>query len=451
MASKYEEGSVREVAHVAWPIVVGMLTYTAMGVADTIVVGWLGTTEIAAVGLATTAVFLFNSFFVGTIHGVKVVVAQKTGANDHAAAARAGWTGALLAVPFGLAVIGFSSFDEELFAMLGPANVGAVASVYFGVRVLASVPWYILIAFSDYFQGTGDTRTPMHVNLVVNGLNIALDVVFVFGLGPIPAMGVAGAAWATVAASVVGWALITALFLRRVGARSLVVRAEELREVLRLGLPIGVRYLLDVAGFAVFTALIADMGEDELAANQIAIKVLSVSFLPGYGLSEATTILAGNYFGAGKAHRIGDVFRSATVLATGVMGTFAIVFWVFPEELMSIFMSSDEVARLGAQVLFVAAFFQLVDAVAFTSMGALNGLGRTQYTMYASIGSKWLVMVPMAWLLAVYFELGLVGAWLGLTAEIFVISALMTAKLYSVLRSDAELLGKSPNTRKLAQ
>jgi MATE family multidrug resistance protein len=425
-AEHSSRGSVREVANIAWPIVVGMLSYTAMGVADTLVVGWLGVTELAAVGLATTAVFLINSLFLGTLHGVKVLASQATGAAEHSRAARVGWQGVLVAVPFGLLVIGLSAMDAWIFSLMGgPADVQEAARQYFVVRVLASPFWYVTVALSDYFQGTGDTRTPMKVNLLVNGLNIVLDVLLVFGWGPVPSLGIAGAAWATVLASVAGMLVIFPLFVRRVDVRPEVEPAL-MREMLAVGLPIGVKYTLHVGGFTVFTAVVARAGEVELAANQVALKVISMSFLPGAGIGEAATVLTGQYLGARRFDGLRRSFYSALGLAVSLMAVFGVVFWVAPHGLVGLFTDDPAVIAVGSELLLLAAVFQVFDAVEMTASGALNGTGDTRFTMWVSIVGAWVVLVPLSWFLGLVLDLGAFGAWIALTVQIVLASAVVT-------------------------
>ena len=418
----YESGSAREVAHVAWPIVVSMLSYTAMGVFDTLYVGWLGKTELAAVGIATTAFFLINALFLGTLRGVKVVSAQSTGADDEASAVSAGWVGAALAVPFGLVVVGLSLFDGAIFAALGGTDaVQRLGREYFGMRVMGAGFWYVTIALCNYYQGTGDTKTPMKVNLIANGANVVLDPMFIFGFGPIPAMGVEGAALATVCAQACGMVVVASWFVGKLGFEPS-LDLDVARKIVRLGLPMGVQQALGVAGFTVFTALLARMGEAQLAAHQVAIKIISISFLPGYGISEATSILTGQYVGAGKVPAARRSFRSAMAVGVALMGLCGVVFFAMPELLIRVFNQHPAVVEVGADLLWVAAIFQVFDAVAMVATGALNGTGDTTFTMWANVTCSWLVLVPCAYLFGYVLGWGAVGAWLGLTAEILAVA-----------------------------
>lgn len=224
-----------------------------------------------------------------------------------------------------------------------------------------------------------------------------------------------------------GMLIVAVLFIRRVGWHVKLRRATA-RKIMQLGVPMGVNQALSVAGFAVFTALLARMGEAELAAHRIAIKIISVSFLPGYGISEATSILTGQYAGVGRVDAARRAFRSAVVLGGVLMGACGLVFLTWPTTLVRVFNTHPEVVRIGARLMWVAAVFQVFDAVAMVATGALNGSGDTVFTMWMSMVSKWLVLVPSAYLFGYVFEWGATGAWMGLTVEILVYAVVALAR-----------------------
>ena len=419
------DGSIREVALMSWPIIVGMLSYTVMGVADTLFVGWIGKSELAAVGLATTAILLLNALFMGTLHGSKVLCSQATGRGKPEEAKVSGWAGVLLAVPFGLIVAAFALLGEPIFALMGgSAEVQALAQAYVWVSAACSVCWYVAMAICNYFQGIGNTRTPMKINLLANAANIALDPLFIFGFGPIPAMGVTGAAVATIIAQTLGMVCATVLFMRRVGIIRMPNWRGAVESVVRLGLPMGVRNALGVGAFTAFTALLARMGEDQLAAHQIALKIVSVSFLPGQGLSETVTILTGHYFGARRFETAKRAFKSTLCIAIGLMGTCGVLFFAFGEQLVSVFNSDESVVHLGTKLLLVAAFYQVFDAVATVATGALNGTGDTKFTMWIGVACSWLVLVPTSYVFGIKLHGGAVGAWMGMTVQLVVVAAI---------------------------
>lgn len=421
-----QPGDVRQVVQLAWPLVLSMLSFTAMDVADTLFVGWIGKTELAAVGLATVALFLLNAFFMGAMRGVNILSAQATGAGEHSRAIEVGVVGALLAVPFGLMVVGVSLFDEQIFSMMGGTEqIVEIARQYFGLRALGATFWFVTLALSGYFQGTGDTRTPMYINLLVNILNVILDPIFIFGLGPIAAMGVDGAAYATIIAQAIGMLAILPIFIRRCGLRQK-IRLQTFLNMLRVGLPVGVNYAVNISAFVVFTSLLARLGEDELAAHMIALKIVSISFLPGRGISEAVCLLVGQYVGASDISSARRAFRSGLRLTLGLMSTCAAVFWLIPEPLVRAFNSDPTTVSIAVNLLLVAAVFQIMDATTLISSGALNGAGDTQFTMWASIVCGWIILIPTAYWLAFGLQLGAVGAWLALAIEMSFVASITT-------------------------
>ena len=421
--NKYN-GNINEVIKVAWPIVISMLSYTAMGVTDTLFVGWIGKSELVAVGLATTAVFLVNSFLLGLLSGCKILSAQATGAKRHEEADSSGWHSVFIAVPAGFLVIALIFLDYYIFKIMGGSeNVQSISRDYFGIRMLGSPVYYVTIALTHYYQGIGDTKTSMKINLLMNGLNIILDLVLIFGFGPIPAMGVKGAALATVISISISALFVSVLFIKKVGFIKK-INFVLMKKLINIGMPNGIRYTLDIASWTVFTAILARKGESDLAAHQIVIKIISLSFLPGYGISEAACILTGQYVGANKHEAAGRAFINSMWLSVLIMGFFGILFWMIPEVLMKIFITDTEVINIGSKLLFVAAFFQVFDAIAMSAIGALNGTGDTKYTMYISLFCSWCILLPSTYFLGVVIGMGALGAWLGITFEIIVIGAL---------------------------
>lgn len=419
---------IPRVASLSWPIVISMLSFTAMELADTLFVGWLGTAELAAVGLATTATFLINGFFMGTLQGVSVVASQASGSDNKERALQSASAGVLLAIPFGLAVVGLSLLDVWIFQALGgEAHVQAMAREYFGIRALGAGLWYVSLALCNYYQGVGDTRTPMKINILANAINIVLDPILIFGLGPIPAIGVQGAAIATVIAQGVGLVAVLWHFARHSGLLRR-VPMEVVRSIGRLGLPMGVHYVLGIGGFTLFTALLARLGTVEFAAHQIALKVVSVSFLPGKGIGQAATILAGQHVGARHYSEVARSYQAALVLTWLLMGLFGVSFVLFHESIVGVFTSDGATIALAGKLLIVAAIFQLFDATVIVTAGTLNGAGDTRFTMFAGIAGSWFLLVPFAYLFAYVMGMGAVGAWMALVVEMAVVAGVLALR-----------------------
>lgn len=412
------------VLRLAWPIAVSNVSYMLMSVIDTVLVGRLGTAPLAAMGLGVTAAFVVVSFGLGVMRSVKVVAAQRTGAGDVAGASRLAWQSLGIALVLALPALLFVPLASPALSAVGAVpEVADLASTYLGWRLLGTPILYAQVGLAAWLQGRGDTRTPMVGTLLSNATNVALDVVLIAGLGPVPAFGIAGAGIAAVA----GWT-IALLWLLRAAAPALRERARFdpvlFAETVRIGAPIGVSMLIDVASFGLFAVLLARVGEIDLAAHVIAIRIVGFSFLPGYAIGEAASVLVGQAVGARRPGDAVDAWRAATGLAVGLMVACGIVFVVAPGPLIGVFGAEPEVESLARELLVVGAAFQVFDALATVAYCALAGAGDTRFAMIWNGLVNWLIKLPIAWVLAVPLELGATGAWLGLTAEIVAVAAI---------------------------
>ena len=300
------------------------------------------------------------------------------------------------------------------------------AAAYFEVLLLGAPLAFAGFALMSFFQGRGDTRTPMVATVAANLLNIVLDPIFVFGWGPVPALEVRGAAVATV----LGQALMVALLLWPFWVRDAVPGAPRgldrptLRAIWRLGSPLGVMEVLDLGAFAAFASILTAAGEVHLAAHILVMRIVSLSFLPGFAIGSATGVLVGQAVGARRAEAAGDAIRSGLGLAVGGMALAGLAFVAVPELLVAPFGVGPELERASRRLLRVAAAFQIFDAVVMVLYNALTGAGDTRFVMRAGVGASWLVKVPVAWALALPAGLGSVGAWFGFTVELLLLATL---------------------------
>ncbi len=433
---------VGTVLGLAWPIMISMLSRTAMTTADTIYVGQLGTTPVAAIGLASTLSFVFIAFGWGLLGGINVAVAQATGAGR---SVREHWWQALwMSLVLGVIAGLFTPLGPWIFPLMGAGERATeLASAWYEVRLWGAGLVFAQAGLIAWFQGRGDTRTPMVATVATNLLNIAIDPLLIFGWGPIPALGIAGAAWATNLSLLIGlgWLLYRSAPGALVGLRRSV-----LREVWRLGSPMAVHFALDVLSFTLFVAILARVGEEALAAHVIVVRIISVSFLPGYAVSEAASVLVGQAVGAGRLGAARQAWQAATRLAVAVMVGMTVIFVFAPGPLLAVFNPSAEVAEAGRALLLIAAGFQLFDAVAMAGLGALKGAGDTRFTMVLGVSLAWLVKLPVGLGLALFAGLGAAGAWLGLTAEIILVAAFVSWRL----RGDAWLPAEESASKGMA-
>ena len=413
-----------------------MVSQTVMWTVDSAMVGHVGKTELAAVGLGGIFVFTLYSFFIGLTSAVNTFVAQSYGAGEHRRCGMYLWQGLYVALAASALILVIRAFTTEIVGLLGPSQpVRPLAAAYVNIRMLSAPFFLIYYTFSHFYRGIGDTRTPLKVLLVAHTVNLAGDYLLIYGKGPFPEMGVEGAAWATTAANFVAAALFTALMFSPAIRNRYGTLARkrpcplELRRLLRVGLPVAVHFFLDMGSFLVFSAYIGRMSTEALAVNQIAIQILALSFMPCQGFAIAATTLMGQYIGAGFPDLAKKSAYTTLRLGLAYAGFIALLCLTIPEHLVRIFNSDPQVVSTGRVVLYLAALFQAFDAVQFISDGALRGAGDTRVPMLMVLGAAWLMFLPLAYIFGTVLGRGVVGAWAGATIYIIAVGILMFLRL----------------------
>lgn len=419
---------IKDIIKLAWPIMLSMGSYTVIDVTDTLMVGWLGMKELAAVGIATTVLFLFKSFFLGLFESVKILCAQSMGSFNKKEATIFAYNGLYLALPCAVILFILGFFSQGILALFGgPTDVQVIALKFFNISIYASILWFFTLPLSNYFQGIGDTKTPMYINLFICILNIVLGPLCIYGFGPIPPMGVEGSAIATVLATAVGMLLFGTAFFRK-NPKWQRLDIKSLLALWRLGWPSGLRWFFDIAGFTVFAAVVARLGEAALAANQIALKMVCLAILPAWGLAEATCIMVGNHYGAKRYNDIVRTFFSGIKITVALMLFLALLILGGKNIILSLLNLDGEVFALCSSLFIIVVLFQLFEALQNTCSLALGGIGDTRFPMISSLLSSWLIMLPLAYYLGIQKGFGLLGMWSAAVIHLTLLSAVICTR-----------------------
>jgi MATE family multidrug resistance protein len=396
------------------------MSITAMGVVDSMIVGRLGAAQLGAVGLGGMWVWTIESFFVGTSMGVQTFVAQHHGAGRERECGAWSWQGLASIVPLAfLGAIAIGLGAGQIIAWIEPSDaIAPLATGYMRSRALGIVGITAAVSMSSFFRGIGDTRTPLYATVAANIVNFVLDLGLVFGHFGLPKLGVVGAGLATSISEWLYFVILAYLFLRPslsekfdTGFRAPVW--SEIRRLWRIGIPIGGQWILEMLCFALFTTLVARMGEAALAASHAFVQLLSLSFMQATGISTAASTLVGRYIGAGKLHRVDRSFRSSIVLGSLLGVLIAGLFLLIPDLLIGVFSKDPAVLAYGRPLLAVGALYQFLDAIGIVTDGALRGAGDTRWPFVVRCTLSWAVFLPAAYLMAVPLGGGLTGAWLG--------------------------------------
>ncbi len=426
------KGGFREVWKLAYPVVVTMASTSLMGVTDTLFMGHVGTPEQGAVGLGAVLSWAVMSFFNGTITSTNTFVAQFYGAEKYRDIGRVLWQALYFALFSALVV--WSLALPNTF--LGVRAIGASDEVadfavhYIDIRLSGSVFLFINFCVIGFFRGTGDTRTPMKIALFANALNIGLTYLLVFGKLGFPIMGVRGAALGTVISQAVACGIFIMLVMGKRQRRFDTRRYHGidwplLRRWLRVGLPTGVWWVLQMGGFTVFTVFVSTLGNDILAGHQIVRQVMHLSFLPGTALAITATVLVGQYIGAKDIPSAARSARTSIKIGLLIMGSMGGMFMIFRHFIAALFSPDPAVQQVASNLFFFVAVFQTVDAIGTVSSGAIRGAGDTRWPMVVSLVMSWLFFVPSVLILGNLLEMGIYGAWTGATLHICILGALM--------------------------
>jgi MATE family multidrug resistance protein len=410
----------REVIDLAWPIATAMLGDTAMGLVDTQLVGRLGAHALGGVGIGTMLMWLGYAFVFGLMRGVKVRVAHAVGegrGRDAVAFARAG---AMLGFAIGLVVWVLGRDASWALARLGiEPGLREPARQFLAARTFGAPAVFVFSALVQSRQGVGDSRSPMLVGLFGNIVNAVLAWSLIYGHLGLPALGVRGAGYATAATELLEASAMMAVVVSeaRRGERPLISLRNAFGEVLQLGGPTGLHFLLETTAFTAFTAVLGNVGATEVAAHQIAMAVIRVSFLPGVAVAEASSVLVGRALGQRRLREADRVLGASLQLAVGFMTACGVAFAFGGGLVARGFTNEATVARVVVRLLHVAAVFQTLDAVTIVLRGSLRGAKDVRAVMLIGTTIVWSCVPTAAYVLGARFGMGAVGGWIGFVGE----------------------------------
>jgi MATE family multidrug resistance protein len=359
------------------------------------------------------------------MRGVKVCVAHAVGRGEGHVGVRYAQAGIILGLIAGLAFAAGMRHAAPLFRLVGiDAAVVPQAQAFLAAFTFGAPGSCVLSAMTQYRQGVGDSRTPMAVGLGGNLVNGVLGWSLIYGHLGLPALGVRGSGYATATTE---WleAIVMLILLvrdaRRSGhyarARSELRLGRALREVSTLGVPTGIQFGSETLAFATFTALLGSMGAEQIAAHQIALAIIRTSFLPGAAVAEAASVLVGNALGRRSLRDADRATRAALGLAVSFMAACGVVFAIGGGLIASAFTLDPTVAHVARSLLWIAAAFQILDAVNLVLRGALRGARDVRVPMLLGIGIVWTCVPTAALVLGRMAGWGAIGGWCGFLVE----------------------------------
>jgi len=416
----------RTIVYLATPAVVENLLSTLVYFVDAFLIGWLhDNAAMAAVGLSGTFMFIADGVLQAIAIGATAIVARGWGEQDYERAKRAGAQAIILSVLVALLFTGLMiPFSDEFLVLMGAEpEVVRQGSLYINILLATSVFSFPMMVSSGVMRGAGDTTRPMSITLIMNVWNVIAAAVLVFGLGPIPSLRLTGAAIATSSARTIGGLLSLAFLWTGFTAIRIEPRHflqwdwQIIGRIVRLGIPNIIETTVGRIGYILFMRIISELGTASLAAHQIAVRVESLSFMPGWGLAVATATLVGQSLGAGQPDWAERSVRRTLLLSTLFMAATSLLYLFCSWPLVSIFGSTPEVLTLAAVAVQVGALEQIPIGIQMTLAGAMRGAGDTRTPMWVTFFGVLFFRVAAVYLFAIGLGLGLAGVWLGTAAD----------------------------------
>lgn len=424
-------GLVRPLFRLAWPIVAIQLLQVAYNIADTIYLGAYDSTAVAAISTGFPVVFLVISVAGGFTTAGSILVAQYSGAKqDRTVGAVAGQTVAFVgAIAMVLGAVGFFAAvplvdllpaDPETKAEVIPQMLAYLRLIFLGMPFLFG--FYV---FAALMRGYGDTQTPLRIMLVSVVINVIADPVFIFGLGPVPELGIEGAALATIGSrGIASLAGVYVLFISSLGPDAglgdLRPDFEIIKQILRLGVPSALEQSMSALAMVSLVGVVLQFGPAVNGAFGVGNRLVSLVFLPAMGLGRATNTMVGQNLGAGRPDRASKAVRLAAGVAAAVMGLVAVIAALFAGPIAgSVVSAGDEYATetiaLSTDYIRIRSVEFVFIGIMQVVLGGFRGAGNTKTAMGLSMVNLWLTRVPIVYGLALVASLGATGIWVGMS------------------------------------
>jgi len=426
----FTSGSLRRAIFLlSVPMVLEMLMESVFAVADIWFVSKLGADAVATVGLTESMITIVYAIGVGLSMATTALVSRRIGQKDRDSAARAAFQSIItgLVVSIFIAIPGFI-FANDLLRLMGASEtILTEMSSYTAIMLGGNAVIMLLFIINAVFRSAGDAAISFRVLLLANGLNIILDPVLIFGLGPFPELGITGAAIATNTGR--GIAVIYQLYLLFFGhgrvvlkSHNLAIRMQTIKQIFHLSAGGIGQHLIATSSWIGLFRIMSVFGSEALAGYTIAIRIVVFALLPAWGISNAASTLVGQNLGAKKPDRAERSVWSVSRINMFYMGLISIVLIIIPTYFINFFTTEPGIIKSGVASLQVISYGFILYGLGMVMVQALNGAGDTVTPSWINLFCFWLVEIPLAYLMAIQFDAGEKGVYF----SIIIAESLMT-------------------------
>ena len=444
MNSKSFKTELTETVKLSVPIMIAQLGAILMGVTDNILVGrYLGSTSLGAAGLANSLSFLVSSIGLGGFSIIATLISKAKSEQDEAQTSRLFYAGLRMAVLLAI-VLGISSailgFNLEIFRQT--TQITTLAKPFMYILSVSLLPFFVFVAARQLCDGLSYPTVAMTITVSALFVNGFLNYALINGAWGLPKLGLNGSATATlIARCFTATAMLLYLFNSQI-FKPFLLRHNLLNlnqlvvYLLKLGLPGGFQFFFEIAAFSLAVVMIGWLGEDQLAAHQIAINLASATYMTATGISAAGAIRVGGAFGQKDKQGVFLAGSAAFAFGTAFMGVCCLVFLLANHALVALYLTNNEpVMSIAAQLIIIAGFFQLSDGIQVVALGALRGITDVNVPTVITFVAYWVVALPLSYVLAFTYKMDVSGVWIALLLGLTVSAVLLTWRFYYLAKN----------------
>ena len=404
----------------SFPIMISQLGHITVGVFDSLMIGKVSVSQLAAVSLATSIFSFILLFCIGLSYGITPLISSSDRGKKYVSSIL--YNGMLVNVISSILLVSFVILTKHLLSYLGQdEEVLFHTYSYLDIICISLIPLILFQTLKQFIEGLGFTKPSMYISVISNVINVVLNAVLIFGLFGFPRLEIVGAAYATLISRVIMFLiiLIYCLYDRRFSKYILktkfLVNLNHIKDIFRIGFASGLQYIFEVGAFSVATVMTGSIGAIHLAAHQIALNLASISYMIASGIGSASMISLSYYDGKRNFEDMRRSGFACFLLVFILMIVSALIFIIFRNYLPVLYLDDSSVINIASTLLIIAGLFQISDGTQAVGLGILRGIRDIKKPTIITFISYWIISIPLSYFLGIEYGYGVYGIWIGLS------------------------------------
>tara|TARA_B100000161_G_scaffold159633_1_gene113820 strand:+ start:458 stop:1777 length:1320 start_codon:yes stop_codon:yes gene_type:complete len=404
----------------SFPIMISQLGHITVGVFDSLMIGKVSVSQLAAVSLATSIFSFILLFCIGLSYGITPLISSSDRGKKYVSSIL--YNGMLVNVISCILLVSFVILTKHLLSYLGQdEEVLFHTYSYLDIICISLIPLILFQTFKQFIEGLGFTKPSMYISVISNVINIVLNAVLIFGLFGFPRLEIIGAAYATLISRVIMFLLILIYclndrrFSKYILKTKFLVNLNHIKDIFRIGFASGLQYIFEVGAFSVATVMTGSIGAIHLAAHQIALNLASISYMIASGIGSASMISLSYYDGKRNFEDMRRSGFASFLLVFILMIVSALVFIIFRNYLPVLYVDDSSVINIASTLLIIAGLFQISDGIQAVGLGILRGIRDIKKPTIVTFISYWIISIPLSYFLGIEYGYGVYGIWIGLS------------------------------------